>query len=111
MPHLQRGGRCEGLQQEALLAVETHARALARRAMQAHIRHALEPELALVIEIRIMQEDATVDEIAAHIADGALDLPFGRSRALHRSRVMRISHKFSRSRIRSIRSTGRHSSC
>jgi hypothetical protein len=38
-----------------------------------------------------------------------LDLAVGRSRALHR--VMRISHKFLRSRIRSIRFTGRHSSC
>jgi hypothetical protein len=35
--------------------------------MQAHIGHALEPDRALVIEIRLIQERAAVDEIAAHV--------------------------------------------
>src|SRR5262245_62170986 len=59
-----------------------------RRAMQAHIGHALEPELPLVIEIRIIQERAAIDEIAAHVADGTLDFPFG-LRAIRAARAWR----------------------
>jgi hypothetical protein len=42
-----------------------------------HIRDLIEPVLALVIEIGIMQEGPTVDEIPAHVADGTLNLALG----------------------------------
>jgi hypothetical protein len=45
--------------------------------MDSHIRDPLEPKLSLVIEIRIVQERTAVDEIAAHIANGPLDVAFG----------------------------------
>src|SRR5688572_15719793 len=41
--------------------------------MQTHIGHALEPALPLVIEIGILQEVPAVDELAAQVADRALD--------------------------------------
>ena len=64
----------ERLQREALLAVKAHARPLARGAVQAHIGHALEPLLPLLLEVAVIDEGASVDEIAAQIADRALDL-------------------------------------
>ena len=60
-------------QQEPLLAVEADLRTLARRAVHAHIRDALEPELSLVIKIGIVQERPAVDEIAPEVADRVLD--------------------------------------
>jgi hypothetical protein len=48
-----------------------------RRAVQAHIRHALEPTLTLLIQIGIVQKGAAVDEIAAEVADGTLDFALG----------------------------------
>ena len=56
--------------------------------MQAHIGHALEPELPLLIEIGIMQERAAVDEIAAQVADGPLDFAL-RLRAIRAARARR----------------------
>ena len=44
--------------------------------MHAHIGHALEPALPLLIEIGVMEERAAVDEIAAQIADRPLDFAF-----------------------------------
>ena len=70
----------ERLQKESLLAIKTVPRTLARRAVNAHIRDAVEPELSLVIDVRIVQERATVDEIAALVAHGPLDLAFVRAR-------------------------------
>ena len=61
------------LQEELLLAIETVPRTLARGAVHAHIGDAIEPELSLVIEIRIVQKRAAVDEIAAQVANGPLD--------------------------------------
>src|SRR5690606_12303646 len=55
----------ERLPQEARLAVEAVTRALARRAVQTDIGHAIEPGLPLLVEVRIVQERAAVDEIAA----------------------------------------------
>jgi len=46
------------LQQESLLAVEADPRTLARRAVHPHISHTLEPELPLLIEIRIVEKGA-----------------------------------------------------
>jgi transposase len=46
--------------------------ALTGCAVNAHIGHPLEPWLALVIEVGIVEEGASVDEIAAQIPDRAL---------------------------------------
>ena len=66
--------------------------------MHAHIRHPLEPELSLVIKIRIVQERAAVDEIAPEIADRALDFAFrlraiGTTGAWREAPVMREAKK------------------
>jgi hypothetical protein len=44
----------ERLQKKALLAIEAVARALARRGVEAHIGDAVEPSLALLIEIGVV---------------------------------------------------------
>ena len=64
----------ERLQREALLAVKADARPLARGAVQAHIGDVLQPVLPLLLKVAIIDEGAPVDEIAAQIADRALDL-------------------------------------
>ena len=69
-----------------------------RRAVQAHIRDALEPTLTLLIQIGIVQKGAAVDEIAAHVADGAFDfaLRLGTIRAAcawHEAPVVREAEK------------------
>jgi hypothetical protein len=68
--------RRQRLQQEALVAIEAHTRRLAGGAVHAHIRDALQPVLALLIEIGIMEEGAPVDEIASEVAHRALDFAF-----------------------------------
>ena len=44
--------------------------------MYPYIRHALEPELPLLIEIGIVKKGAAIDEIATHVAHGPLDFAF-----------------------------------
>jgi hypothetical protein len=45
--------------------------------MQGHVGHAVEPELPLLIEVGIVERRAPVHEIAADMADRALDCAFG----------------------------------
>ena len=80
--------RRERLQLHALVAIKAHLRRLAGRAVHAHIRDAIEPVLALLVEIGVMQERAAVDEIAAHVADRALDFALG-LRAIRPTRARR----------------------
>ena len=54
--------------------------------MPAHVRHALEPELTMLLEIGVLETGADIDEIAAEVADGTLDFPF-RLRAIRSSRA------------------------
>lgn len=65
------------LQQPPLVAIEAHLWRLAGRAVHAHIGDAIQPLLALLIEVGIMQKGAAVDEVAAHVANRAFHLALG----------------------------------
>jgi hypothetical protein len=65
------------LESDAFVAIEAHARTRLRGAVDAHIRHVIQPRPPLLIEIRIVEERAPVDEIAAKIPDRALDFSLG----------------------------------
>jgi hypothetical protein len=56
-------------------------------------------------KMRLVHDDHVIETLSSDRADQALDVRIGVSRALHP--VMRISHTFSPSRIRSIRCAGR----
>ena len=56
--------------------------------MHADIGHTIEPQLPLVIEIGIVQERTTVDEIATQVTDRPLDFAF-RLRAIGAARARR----------------------
>lgn len=94
----------ERLAQEALLTVEAVLRALVGRAVPAHIRHAHEPALTLLVEIGVVQKGPTVDEIAAEVPDRPLDFalrlrPVRTARARHEAPVtgeaekLRVAHQ------------------
>ena len=45
--------------------------------MESYIRDVIQPRLSLLIKIGIVEKRTAVHEIAAKIANGALDFPFG----------------------------------
>jgi hypothetical protein len=61
------------LQQQTLVAIESVPRTLARGAVQPHVGDVVEPLLSLLIEIGIIDERPSVDEIVPQVADWSLD--------------------------------------
>src|SRR4051794_15950848 len=73
-------------------------RPLARRGVHPHIGDVVEPLAALQIEVRVIDERPTVDEIVAEVPDGTLDLALGLrtvrpTRTRRKAPVMREAEK------------------
>lgn len=69
--------------------------------MHLHVGDGVEPALSLLIEIGVVNERPSVDEIVPEVADRTLDFALGESRQLRLMRVLRI--EFSGSPIRFTR--------
>ena len=86
------------MQQQALVAIESVARPLARRPVHPHIGDVVEPLASLLIEIRVIGKRPTVDEIVAQVAHRTLDFALGlraigSTRARREAPVMREAEK------------------
>ncbi len=94
----------------ALDRVKARERRLLRRPVDPSAGGLDTPDEHALIRLVHVPEGAARQEIPLHVVDAALlDFAFGISRALHL--VMPICHKFSSSRIPSIRSMDRRLSC
>jgi hypothetical protein len=62
------------LQQKPLVSLEADLGPLMRGAVDPHIRRPVQPEQPLVIQIRIIQGLAAIDQVTSYVADGTLDL-------------------------------------
>ena len=90
--------RRERVQEQALVAIESVARPLARRRVHPHIGDVVEPLPALLIEIGVIEKRPAVDEIVAQVADRTLDFALGlravgATRARREAPVMREAEK------------------
>ena len=84
-------------------------RVLAEREMRSRAHVVRDVVCKHAVQSRRVHHDHVIEALASDRADDALHVGVGVSRALHL--VMRISHTFSPSRIRSIRCTARRLSC
>lgn len=72
------GAWCERPEACFLIALEVVEGPLAGRGMHAHVGDRTEPLLGLLVQVRVADEGAAVDEAGADVADRSFDLSLDR---------------------------------